>query len=148
MAVNVNDDLEELWKRLDDRYGGIKAFCAISKKQKVLLNLWTLKREHTIVTLKSERTYSYNSGKEKKRKLQCLFECRMTKKIATTVTFPTTETIKDLIKSNDSFHCILKSRRNLFAFTLVMKNKVVLAKQLPKINTTEIPAINSSRDFP
>ena len=52
------------------------------------------------------------------------------------------------IKSNYLFHCLLKSRRNFFAFTFVIKNKVALVKQLPKANTTEIPAINSSTDFP
>ena len=64
------------------------------------------------------------------------------------MTFHTTKIIRDLVKSNYLFHCLLKSRRNFFAFTFVIKNKVALVKQLPKANTTEIPAINSSTDFP
>ena len=55
--------------------------------------------------------------------------------------------IKDLVKPNNSFHCLLKSRKKLFAFTFLIKNKVALAKHLPKAITREIPAINSSTDF-
>ena len=55
--------------------------------------------------------------------------------------------IKDFVKSNDFFHSPAKSRRNLFAFTFVTKNKVALAKQLAKANIKEMLAINSSTDF-
>ena len=80
--------------------------------------------------------------------MKCLFKCSTTNKIAITMTFHTTKIIRGLVKSNYLFHCLLKSHRNFFAFTFVITNKVALVKQLPKANTTEIPAINSSTDFP